>query len=638
MRYLNPKADLTFKRVFGEHPDLVMSLLNALLPLEEKHEITDIEYLSAEIVPDNPLRKNSIVDVRCKDTDGRQFIVSLLYIGLLFVFALSGSCVEKRDVTDVFDRAERCMDVSPDSALRLLEQIPRPEQLRGKQQADYALLLTQARDKNYLDSLQSDSLIRIAVDYYKDGDDDVKAGKALFYYGKVAALQGNDMVAMQAYLEALTKLKATKEYKLLGFVHEYMGILNMDRKLYKDATGNYQDAVRCFQQADDTLGVIYVYRDIARIYYAGQQYDSVYSYIDRALSLCGEKRGTANFERVIPSLLQVKGIAKRNEGDLGDAIALLKTAIEAERDKHSMHHYSMSLGNIYLSLNEPDEAKKCFSLALSSEKPHTLAGAYHYLYLLAKKQKKHAEALCFKEKSDSLLAIARDAKQTSKILTLQREYEREKLILEKLQVEREKQVQLYWGLSVVLFIILLCLVLYFLLRKKYEELFRKDIEIIDKNECMIKRYVYELGVLKQKSDETAEAHREKIGELSQKIVLLESENKAIRENVCVNGTYILEQLKKKKLLVKNMTKQEKEQLLEYMDLIYGNLISRLKTEFKLTSGNLMLIALLKAGFTSNELMFVFDCELNSIFTKKRRLKESLNLDTNDKLEEFIALY
>ena len=33
MKYLDPKADLTFKRVFGEHPDLVMSLLNALLPI-----------------------------------------------------------------------------------------------------------------------------------------------------------------------------------------------------------------------------------------------------------------------------------------------------------------------------------------------------------------------------------------------------------------------------------------------------------------------------------------------------------------------------------------------------------------------------------------------------------------------------
>lgn len=77
MKYLNPKADLTFKRVFGEHPDLVMSLLNALLPLKEGEEITEIEYLPSDMVPENPLRKYSIVDVRCKDKKGRQFLVEM---------------------------------------------------------------------------------------------------------------------------------------------------------------------------------------------------------------------------------------------------------------------------------------------------------------------------------------------------------------------------------------------------------------------------------------------------------------------------------------------------------------------------------------------------------------------------------
>ena len=49
------------------------------------------------------------------------------------------------------------MEAYPDSALYLLQQIPHPDKLHGRQQADYAFLLTQARDKNYLDSLQSDS-------------------------------------------------------------------------------------------------------------------------------------------------------------------------------------------------------------------------------------------------------------------------------------------------------------------------------------------------------------------------------------------------------------------------------------------------------------------------------------------------
>lgn len=77
-RYLNPKADLTFKKVFGEHPALVISLLNALLPFKTKdEEIDTVEYLQPEMVPENPLRKNSIVDVRCKDNRGRQFIVEM---------------------------------------------------------------------------------------------------------------------------------------------------------------------------------------------------------------------------------------------------------------------------------------------------------------------------------------------------------------------------------------------------------------------------------------------------------------------------------------------------------------------------------------------------------------------------------
>lgn len=561
----------------------------------------------------------------------------LLYLGLLSVCVLLGSCVEK-NVSNVFDKVERYMDVYPDSALLLLEQIPHPEKLRGKQRADYVLLLTQARDKNYLDSMQSDSLIKLAVDYYKNGGDNVKAGKALFYYGKVMGLQGNDTLAMQAYLNALAKLEKTEEYKLQGLAYEYIGILNADRKLHKDALDNYQSSVYCFQKAADTLGVIYAYRDIARIYYVEQQYDSVYNYINRALSLCEEKKGCIDFERVTPSLLQVKGIAKRNEGDLENAIILLKTAVETEQDRHSMHHCSMSLGNIYLNQNKLDEAKRYFTLALKSERPRTLAGAYHYLYLLEKRQKKYAMALYFKEKSDSLLSVDLDAKQASQILTLQRKYEKGKLLLEKQQVEHEKKIQFYFGMVIVLFIILLCLVLYFLLRKRYKEMFRKNMQVIKENECMIKRYVYELDVLKQKTGETAETNREKVGKLNQKILLLESENKKIRENVCVNGVYLLDQLKKEKLIVKNMTKQEKEQLLEYMDLIYGNLISRLKKDFKLTSGNLILIALLKVGFTTTELMFTFDCEMNSIFTKKRRLRESLNLDTTDKLEEFITLY
>ena len=76
-KYLDPKADLTFKKVFGEHKNLMISFLNALLPLDEGKQIESIEYLPPEMVPDNPDKKNSIVDVRCEETGGRKFIVEM---------------------------------------------------------------------------------------------------------------------------------------------------------------------------------------------------------------------------------------------------------------------------------------------------------------------------------------------------------------------------------------------------------------------------------------------------------------------------------------------------------------------------------------------------------------------------------
>ena len=50
MKYLDPKADLTFKKIFGNHPRRLISLLNALLPLSEEEQIHEIKYLPTELV------------------------------------------------------------------------------------------------------------------------------------------------------------------------------------------------------------------------------------------------------------------------------------------------------------------------------------------------------------------------------------------------------------------------------------------------------------------------------------------------------------------------------------------------------------------------------------------------------------
>lgn len=76
-RYLDPKADVVFKKIFGEHPHLLMHFLNAVLPLPANNPIVELEYLSVEQIPQIPAFKRTIADVKCKDTSGRVFIVEM---------------------------------------------------------------------------------------------------------------------------------------------------------------------------------------------------------------------------------------------------------------------------------------------------------------------------------------------------------------------------------------------------------------------------------------------------------------------------------------------------------------------------------------------------------------------------------
>ena len=66
-RFLDPKSDVVFKKIFGQNPDLIKSFLNGVLPLSEGHLIEDIAYLTPEQSPRIPAMKNTIVDVKCKD-------------------------------------------------------------------------------------------------------------------------------------------------------------------------------------------------------------------------------------------------------------------------------------------------------------------------------------------------------------------------------------------------------------------------------------------------------------------------------------------------------------------------------------------------------------------------------------------
>ena len=124
----------------------------------------------------------------------------------------SGNGNEKTPLPELV-HAESVMFDHPDSALHILEDMPMPSARRDKEDhALWCLLVTQAQYKQVM-KISSDSLVRIAYDYYKPTKNSRRKAIAALYMGCINYDLGNIEEAMQYYLEGKTEVEKTDDYK-----------------------------------------------------------------------------------------------------------------------------------------------------------------------------------------------------------------------------------------------------------------------------------------------------------------------------------------------------------------------------------------------------------------------------------------
>lgn len=103
-------------------------------------------------------------------------------------------------------QADSLTEKYPDSTLHILENIETQQLSAQTDRAYYALLLTQARDKNYIVQTD-DSLIRTAVQYYDSVGDVQMQAKAYYYKG---AIYRDTNLCGEAIKEYLTAIQFAK--------------------------------------------------------------------------------------------------------------------------------------------------------------------------------------------------------------------------------------------------------------------------------------------------------------------------------------------------------------------------------------------------------------------------------------------
>lgn len=79
MKFADPRTDFAFKKIFGnEHAkEVLISFLNAVLQLDEPHEIVSVTLLDPYEAPKTKYQQNSFLDVKCVDARGVTFVVEM---------------------------------------------------------------------------------------------------------------------------------------------------------------------------------------------------------------------------------------------------------------------------------------------------------------------------------------------------------------------------------------------------------------------------------------------------------------------------------------------------------------------------------------------------------------------------------
>ena len=574
-------------------------------------------------------------------------------IRIAFFFILSFLAVSCHRDTDAlnmtFSKVEKCMDLCPDSALNLLKGIHDPEKLWGESQATYALLMTQAMDKNYM-KFSSDSLIALALNYYTiTQTSPIMYAKALFYHGRVMLELDKEEEALKSFLAAKDVYERTKDHKMLALILEEIGMINRRQELCDDALSYFREALDTHIRLKDSLGIISVSQNIARVYLFKSQWDSCSYYYNNALEIAVKK----NLSEI--SILHELGILYRSMQELSEAERYFLAAYEKETDEEKKYMECLSLGYLYMQMGQTENARKYLKMSAKSSKAYTQISAFDCLYFLEKDIDNFEEAIVYHELADSITNAMEELNSRELIASLQKKYENEKLQNDNLHMKVRYTNFMLWGMIAFL-IVVACMCYYYYKNRNNKKKIAEIESQIRENEEEIERYQQEIEDIQISKDQVLkenlmlEENRTKVGELNGKIILLTMQNKTLSEhlkelggelNVGTSSSSFIHAFRlllaiKEGTLRGKLSNEERQKLFSLFDLMYWNYVTRLLERAPtLTKHDLEICCFLKFGLTHEELSCIFHTTSDSVTRAKGRLKGRLGVSPQDDLDTFL---
>lgn len=560
--------------------------------------------------------------------------------------------------------AESVMQRCPEKALAVLDSMEIPSPSDKYQYATWCLLITQARDKNYVKHT-SDSLINIALDYFEKQHDPIRKATVLYYEGRVNHDMHNAEEATNYYLRARDVALNTTDYKLLYLINTHLGSLYAFRGLADLALKAYKNAHDYSIQLNDSALISNSYSYLGRISALNNDFSQGLAYYKRAIEMAEYSGNTISLTLAYREISTVY----HKMSMLDSSLYYLKKSktIEEKNNVSVLPQTYLGIGTTYYFMEQSDSAYYYLLKASNTNNPYTKQEAILTLYYLCRDLGKYEDAIEYNEQywisKDSIENINR----STKIAEIQAKYDQEKLLNRNKQIENRA----LWGLAILL--LGMSILIYFyqhkLVKKEravqdIRKLLQIRVNQLHENESIIHENEKLIDVLSSQIEEhigleehlndqileieqirqnnaTLQAQNEGLqGEIKKYISRLQEKGDELKtyESLATENTYLYERqrylctqlinhidiLDALKSDPKYIEEFQWPEIFESINIVYPNFIQRLRKDFSLTDSDLLICCLVKLQLNNSTIAILAAISPSSVTKRKQRLKDRIN--------------
>ena len=399
---------------------------------------------------------------------------------LLLILGALLACNDPKPVTDALHRAEALMNEHPDSAWAVLNTLSPDEMGQNRTRALYALLYTQAQDKTYRDET-NDSLISIAVDYYRHTDDARRKFLSYYYKGRVHFNAKDYQNATLCYMEAEQLADEVGDDYLVGLLYAELGRIYDIYYDYPKSLEAYQKAAECYERAGKIRHRNYMWFNQSSVCRNMEQYDESERLLQMILK-SGKEEKDSTLIRLVMGTMTMQYIEQKEMIRANSLYNEMRALVGVDFTSSS---FMVALAKMYMAMGDLSQAEYYLEEAQGYAKNVTDSIS---TYMMSA-ELNHVRGKGISAYQELLKGIVLQNKETRQalqqpVLTAQRDYLSEKLEFEAYRLQMERHLRVLY----TLFFVLLLVVVVFILRRKMKKVKEKAGKTIDElNRVMLQR-------------------------------------------------------------------------------------------------------------------------------------------------------